>query len=94
MKMLENSTRELSHKHKHLLYTIYILLITLYGFQFWYFKGVLLYQSLKELRKMQRRVDLWIIEAFYILPSWEVEAIASLISIHFYLDKISRHHHL
>jgi len=38
---------------------------------------------------MQRRDTLWITGVFCILPSWEVEAIASLILIHFHLDKIS-----
>jgi len=36
---------------------------------------------------MQRRVALWITEAFYTSPLWEVEAIASLILINFLLDK-------
>jgi len=57
-------------------------------FQLWYFKEVSLYQPLKELKKMQR-VVLWITEAFCTLPTWGVEAIASLIiPIHFHLDKI------
>ena len=89
MKILGNLTKGLSPIYKHLLYRMYILSITLYGFQLWYFKKAPLYQPLKELRKMQRRVIFWIIRVFYTLPSWEVEMIAGFISIHFYLDKIS-----
>jgi len=80
--------------HKWLLYRMCMLLIRLYSFQLWYFKGVLLYHPLKELKKMQRRDVLWIVGTFCILPSWKVETIASLIPIHFYLDKISNQHHL
>jgi len=63
--MLENSTRELSLTYKWLLYRIYVFPITLYGFQLWYFKGAFLYQPLKKLKKMQRRVALWITGAFH-----------------------------
>jgi len=67
--MLDNSTRDLSPIHKRLLYRTCILPIALYGFQLWYFKGASLYQPLKELKKMQRRVALWIIGVFYTLLS-------------------------
>lgn len=50
MKILGNSNRELSSIYKWLLYITYILSIALYRFQLWYFKGVLLFQLLKELK--------------------------------------------
>jgi len=45
MKMLGNSTKGLSPSHKHLFYRMYIMLITLYGFQLWYFKEASLENS-------------------------------------------------
>ena len=68
--MLSNSTRELSSIHKHLLYRTYVLSITLYSFQLYYFKEAPLYQFLKELKKMQGRVALWITEAFCTSLLW------------------------
>ena len=70
-----------------------VLPIILYGFQLQYFKA-LLYYSLKELKKKQRRAALWITEAFHPSLAWGVEAIASLISIHFHLNKLSSQHYL
>ena len=58
MKILGNSNRELSLIYKRLLYRTCILPIVLYSLQLWYFKGILLFQPLKELKKMQRRADL------------------------------------
>jgi len=46
------------------------------------------------LKKIQRKAALWIIEVFYTLPTWEVEVIASLISIHFHHNKIIRWYYL
>jgi len=43
---------------------------------------------------MQRGAAFMITKACHILLSWRVEAIASLISIHFYLNKIIGWHHL
>jgi len=43
---------------------------------------------------MQQRAALWITEAFCTSPTWGVEAIAGLISIHFYLDKLIGYYHL
>jgi len=43
---------------------------------------------------MQRRVALWIMEAFCILSSWDFEAITGLIPIQFHLGKIIGCHHL
>ena len=50
---------------------------------------MLLAYLLKKLRKMQRRVALWILEAFYTSPILEIKAIASLVPIHLHLQKIS-----
>ncbi len=58
MKMLSNSTREVFLIYKHLLYKTCVLPITLYKFQLWYFKEALTYYTLKELKKIQRRVAL------------------------------------
>ena len=85
IKMLSNFIRGLSLVHKHLLYRTCVLSITLYRFWLWYFKGALLYYLLKELKKMQRRAVLWIIEAFHTLPSWEV--------ISFHLNKLVGWHY-
>jgi len=51
--MLGNSTRGLLFVHKCLLDRMFIMPITLYSFQLWYFKEAPLYYLLKELRKMQ-----------------------------------------
>ena len=64
IKILGNSNRELSPIYKRLLYRTCVLPIVLYSLQLWYFKGILLFQPLKELKKMQRKVALWITEAF------------------------------
>jgi len=94
MKMLDNSTRGLLPSHKHLLYRICIMPITVYDFQSWYFKGVTLFHSLKELKKIQWRVAIWITGTFWMSHSWSIKDIAGLISIYLYLDKISSRHHL
>ena len=94
MKILGNFTRGLLPPHKWLLYRTYIMFITLYDFQLWYYKKTSLYYSLKKLKKMQHRVALWITRAFHTSLSWRVEAIAGLIPIHLYLDKVSGRHYL
>jgi len=50
--MLYNSTRVLLSLHKQLLYKTYIMPITFYGFQLWYFKGASLFYPLKEIKKI------------------------------------------
>ena len=94
MKMLSNLTGGLSSIPKHLLYRTCILPIALYGFQLWYFKGASLYQPIKELKKMQKRMVLQIMEAFCTSLSWKVETISGLILDHFHLDKLIGHHYL
>lgn len=86
--MLRSSNRGLSPIHKQLLYRTYILPIALYSSQLWYFKGMSLLNSLRELKKMQKKVALWITGAFQTSPIWGVEALASLISIQSYINKI------
>ena len=92
MKMLGNSSKGLSLIYKQLLYRMYVLLIMLYGFWLWYFKGASLYQSLKNLKKIQRRATLQITEAFCISLTWRIETIASLVPIHFHFNKIIEQH--
>ena len=94
MIMLGNFTRRLLLSYKQLLYRTCIMPITLYGFQLWYYKEVLLFQPLKELKKIQQKAVLWITDIFYTLLSWELEVIAGLIPIHIHLDKISRRYYL
>ena len=43
---------------------------------------------------MHRKAVLWITEVFHISLTWEVEVLASLISIHLYLNKLSGHYYL
>ena len=50
---------------------------------------MLLSFSLKELRKMQCKAALWILDTFYISLTLEIETIVGLIPIHLYLQ--SRH---
>jgi len=67
-----------------------IISIMLYRSLLWYFKSTSLFYPLKELRKMQRRVILWITGTFCTLPTLGIEAIMSLIPIHLHLQKISK----
>jgi len=43
---------------------------------------------------MQRKAVLWIVEAFHILLTADIEAITSLISIHLYIHKLNSRFHL
>jgi len=64
MKMLGNSSRGLLPIQKWLLYRTYVLSITLYRFQLWFFKGAPIVKNITELKKMQQRTALWITGAF------------------------------
>jgi len=86
MKMLRNSARELLSLQKQLLYRIYIIPITLYGFSLWFYNKASLSFPL---RKIQRRAAIWILGAFYTSPTKEIEALASLIPIYLHLKKLS-----
>jgi len=94
MKMLGNSTRELLSHSKRLPYRIYVLSIMLYRFLLWYFNKTPLLYLLKEFRKIQQRVALWILDTFHTSSSLGIETITSLISIHLYFQKLSGRHQL
>jgi len=88
MKLLENSSHSITPLQKCLLYRCCILPIALYGFQLWFYHHALLLYPLKALEKMQRRVAIWILEAFKTSPHKGIEAIAGLISIKLHLQKL------
>jgi len=94
MKMLGNSSRGLLPMQKRLLYRMCIMLIALYGFQLWFFKGAPTIKNIMELKKMQCRAALWIMGAFCMSPSEGVEAIAGLIPINLHLKKLNGRYHL
>ena len=89
MKMLGNSSKGLISMQKRQLYRCCVLLIALYSFQLWYYNKAPLAYSLKELRKMQRRVTLCISGAFCTSPTADIKAIAGLIPSHLHLQKLS-----
>jgi len=64
--------------------------IALYGSQIWFYTKASLAYLLKILGKLQKQVALWMSGAFKIALSAGIEAIASLISIHLHLQKLSR----
>jgi len=88
MKILGNSTRDLNPYQKHLLYRSCALPITLYSFQLWHYNKAPLFYPSRILNKMQRKVALWIVNAFKMSPLMGIEAIASLIPINLHLQKI------
>ena len=84
--MLENLLRGLVSIQKRHLYRYFVLPIALYSFQLWYYNKTPLTYLFKELRKIQRRAVLW---TFCISPMSYIEAIASLIPIYLYLQKLN-----
>jgi len=88
MKILGNLMRGLNPQQKHLLYRSSTLPIALYRFQLWYYNKAPLLYSLKTLGKLQRRAILWIVVTFKKFLSFVIEAIAGLIPIHLYLQKL------
>ena len=94
MKILENSSRDLIPIQKQHLYRYCVLLIALYEFQLWYYNKTLLSYPLKKLRRMQRRVALWISGTFHISPTLGIEAIDGLIPIYLHLQKLNGRFHL
>ena len=60
IKILGNSAHGLVSYQKQLLYGSCILLITFYSFQLWFYNKVLLSYPLNELRKIQRKIAIWI----------------------------------
>ena len=90
MKLLGNLSQDISPLQKCLLYRCCTLSIALYSFQMWYYNKVPISYHMKILNKLQRRAAVWILGAFKILPAEGIEAIAGIIPIRFYLQKIAR----
>ena len=91
MKLLGNSSHRISPIQKHQLYRCCILPIALYGFQLWFYNKAPLSYHLKLLNKMQRRAAIWILGAFKMSPSEGIEALAGLIPVKYYLQKLAKH---
>ena len=68
--------------------------IALYSFQLWFFKSAFTIRNISELKKIWQRTALWITEAFCTLLLEGIEAIAGLIPITLYLQKLNRYHYL
>jgi len=85
MKLLENLSCSIIPLQKCLLYRYCILPIALYSFQLWFYHYALLLYLLKALGKMQRKVAIWILEAFKTSLYEGIEMIASLIPIKLHL---------
>ena len=88
MKLLGNLSRGINPIQKHLLYRCCILPIALYSFQLWFYNKVPLSYHMKILGKMQRRAAIWILGTFKTSLSEGIEAIAGLIPIKYYLQKL------
>jgi len=88
MKILSNSNCRINPLQKHLLYRTCVLPITLYGFQLWFYNHAPMAYHLKALSKMQRRVAIWILDAFETSLSYGIEAIAGLVPIKLHLQKL------
>ena len=81
MKILGNSNHGINPLQKYLLYRSYVFPIMLYEFQLWFYNHAPMAYHLKALGKMQRKVTIWILEAFKTSPSYGIKAIAGLIPI-------------
>jgi len=88
IKILGNSTCGINSLQKYLLYRPYILPITFYGFQLWFYNHTPMAYYLKVLGKMKRRVVIWILGAFKTSLSYGIEAIARLVPIKLHLQKL------
>jgi len=88
MKILGNSSWGIILTQKHLLYRCCAIPIALYSFQLWFYNHTPLLYLLKILGKMQRRATIWILGAFKTSPLEGIEAIADLIPIKIYLQKL------
>ena len=73
-----------------MLYRSYVLPITLYSFQLWFYNHALLLYPLKSLGKIQRRAAIWIFGVFKISLMEGIKAIAGLIPIKGHLQKLGR----
>ena len=90
MKIISNSNWSINPFQKHLLYRSCILPIAFYSFQFWFYKYAPITYHLKVLGKIQKQVVIWILGAFKIFSLYGIKAIAGLISIYLYLQKLGR----
>ena len=90
MKLLGNSSHGIFPLQKCQLYRCCILPIVLYGFQLWFYNKAPMLYYLKVLNKMQRRVAIWILRAFKTSLSEGIEALAGLIPIKYYLQKLAK----
>ena len=90
MKPLENLLWSISPIQKCQLYKCYVLPITLYRFQLWFYNNAPMSYHMKILDKMQRRVAIWILGVFKTFPTKGIEAIAGIILIKFHLQKLAR----
>jgi len=88
MKLLENSSWSITSLQKWLLYRCYILSITLYGFQLWFYNHAPLSYLLKTLGKMQRKAAIWILGAFKTSLTEGIETIVGLIPINLHFQKL------
>ena len=88
IKLLGNSLYSISLLQKRLLYRCYILSITLYSFQLWFYNHTLLLYPFKALNKMQRRAATWILGAFKTSLTEGIEALAELIPIKLHVQKL------
>ena len=88
MRILGNSSQDIISIQKCLLYKCYILPITLYSFQLWFYNYTPLLYPLKILNKIQRKAAIWILGAFKISLSEGIEAIVGLIPIKLHLQNL------
>ena len=89
MKLLENSSCGISPLQKQQLYRCCILPIALYGFQLWFYNKAPMSYHMKLLNKIQKKAAIWILEVFKMSPSEGIEALAGIIPIKFYLQKLA-----
>ena len=89
MKLLGNSTPGINTIQKCLLYKCCVLPIALYRFQLWFYNKAPLSYPIKILGKMQRRAAIWILGAFKTSSTEGLKAIAELIPIKLYLQKLA-----
>ena len=90
MKLLENSSQGINSLQKCLLYRCCTLPIALYGFQLWFYNRASMSYHMKALNKMQRRAAIWILGAFKTSPLEGIKALAGLIPVKSYLQKIAK----
>ena len=88
IRILGNSSCGIIPTQKCLLYRYCILPIALYSFQLWFYNHTPLSYPLKILNKMQRRATIWILDAFKMSLLEGIRAIADLIPIKLYLQKL------